>query len=105
LGIESAPGRDPVFRRRTLHELEVRLEAIDKSLAQHPLASERVRNAHLIVGQRGDHDEATIARQLAEAGLPSLEELGKIQLEHTGSWWRLHRRRSKMLGKIAKLKR
>lgn len=94
-----------MFRRRPLHELEAKLEAIDRSLAQHPLASERVKKAHLIVGNKSDSDDATVARQLAEAGLPSLEELGKIQLEHTGSWWRLHRNRRKLLRKIEKLKR
>lgn len=94
-----------MFRRKALPELEAKLEAIDKSLARHPLASERVKKAHLVVGNRGDLDDATVARQLAEAGLPSLEELGKIQLEHTGSWWRLHRNRNRILRKIEKLKR
>ncbi|MFC6356542.1 hypothetical protein [Luethyella okanaganae] len=94
-----------IFRRESVPELEAKLEEIDADIARHPIASEKVKKAHRIVENRGDKSDADLTHALAASGLPALEELGRIQLEHTGSWWRLHRARNKIITKIQKLKR
>lgn len=93
-----------LFRRRSLPDLQAKLEAIDAGIAAHPLASEKVKKVHRIVETHGDRSDDEIAQALALHGLPTLEELGKIQLEHTGSWWRLHRSRNRIITRIEKLK-
>ncbi|OUE28292.1 hypothetical protein [Clavibacter michiganensis] len=76
------------------------LAAVDAAIAAHPLSSDRVRRAHAVV-EAGDRDDrAAVDRQLAEAGLPGLAELGRIQVRHSLSWWRLHRRRRRILARL-----
>ena len=92
-----------VFRRESLPELEANLKKIDADIAAHPLAAPPVKQAQEIIEAKGEKDNDAVARELADRGLPSLEELGKIQLQHTGSWWRLHRDRNKIVKQISKL--
>lgn len=46
-----------------------------------------------------------MSRELADQNLPSLEELGKLQVDSTISWWKLHRKRNNLVKKIARSKR
>ena len=41
-----------------------------------------------------------ISQELRERGLPSLEELGRIQLKTTVSWWKLHHDRRRLRKKL-----
>ena len=93
-----------MFQKESREDLEARLRALDEEISAHPLASEPVKQAHQIVERHNENDKDAIAKDLAEHGLPSLDKLGKIQLEHTGSWWRLHRNRNKIVKKLDKLK-
>lgn len=92
-----------MFGRHDLASLQKRLEAVNAQIAEHPLASETVRRAHAIVEARGNADEAELQARLTDEGLPSLEELGKIQLRNTSSWWALHREKRNLERKIRKL--
>lgn len=47
----------PLVRRRSLPDLEAKLEAIDADIAAHPLASEKIKKAHRIVETHGGLDE------------------------------------------------
>lgn len=92
-----------MFAKESLEQLTSRLQAVDAEIAAHPLASEKVKQAHAIVEARGETDKAEVDRQLTASGLPSLEELGKIQVKGTASWWALHRDKKKIEAKIEKL--
>lgn len=92
-----------MFRQESSDELEAKLQRIEAEIAAHPLASERVERAHAIVEAGDREDKEAIDRALADQGLPSLEELGKIQLQGTASWWRLHRDKKKLEAKLHKL--
>lgn len=92
-----------MFRRQPLSELQENLSAVNDQLDAHPFASPQVKRAHEIIDNRDDKDNAAVELELEKEGLPSLEELGRIQLKHTGSWWRLNRDRNKLLKQITKL--
>jgi len=94
-----------VFHRESLEELEAKLEAVDADIASHPLSSDRVKAAQAIVEARGNKDTEEVSRELADQNLPSLEELGKLQVDSTISWWKLHRKRNNLVKKIARSKR
>lgn len=82
-----------------------RLAQVEEDIAAHPLASERVKLAQAVVDNADEKDKAEVNRQLTERGLPSLEELGKIVVQGTASWWRLHRDKKKIEKNIEKLSR
>jgi hypothetical protein len=78
---------------------EADLAAADAAIAAHPLSSEPVARAHAIIESSDRDDRAAVDARLAEEGLPGLAELGRIQVRHSLSWWRLHRRRRKVLAR------
>lgn len=82
--------------------LRLYLEKIEMEIAQHPLASPAVRDSFEIIERVGKDDVEPIARELKERGLPSLDELGKLQLRHSLSWSRLHKKQRKIRQKLAK---
>lgn len=90
-------------RRETQEELTAQLQELDAEIAAHPLASEKVRAAHAVIDELGADDKEAVAERLAEMGLPGLEGLGRIQAKHTVSWWKLHRRRLKLLAKFDRI--
>lgn len=92
-----------MFASETLKQLMARLKQVEADIAAHPLASERVKLAQAVVDNADDKDEVEVNRQLTERGLPRLEELGKIVVQGTASWWRLHRDKKKIEKKIGKL--
>jgi len=92
-----------MFQRESLHELEAKIEAIDVRIAAHPLASAPVTAAHAIIEANTGQDAEVVSRELAERNLPTLEEIGIIQARGTVTWWRLHRDRSKLIAKVARL--
>ncbi|ALJ21067.1 hypothetical protein [Microbacterium sp. No. 7] len=92
-----------MFGRKSLDALNAQRQQIDARIEAHPLSAEEVRQAHAIIEARGDKDNAAIECELSANGLPSLEELGRIQVESTASWWRLHRERAKIAKRIEKL--
>ncbi|WP_431806772.1 hypothetical protein [Microbacterium paraoxydans] len=82
-----------------------RLAEVDKLIAAHPLAQDSVREAHALIESTGERDKDALSGELAARGLPTLEELGRIQVQTTSSWWRLRRERKKILRKIERLAR
>ena len=93
-----------MFHSESLEELEAKLEAVDAEIASHPLSSERVKAAQAIVEALGTKDTEKVSKELADQNLPSLEELGKVQVDSTMSWWKLHRKRNNLVKKIARSK-
>lgn len=89
-----------MWRKESLEQLQTRLLDVDAQIAAHPLSSERVQRANEIVALKGVVGIEEVERLLAEQALPSLEELGQIQVAGTVSWWRLHRERRKIETKI-----
>ena len=79
---------------------EAELAAVDDAIATHPLSSDRVTRANAIIEASDRDDKAAVEARLAEEGLPGLAELGKIQVRHSVSWWRQHRRRRKILARL-----
>ncbi|RJF41597.1 hypothetical protein D4740_08620 [Actinomyces sp. 2119] len=77
---------------------------MDAKIAAHPLGSERVCEAHRLIEEYG-HDRGRVSSGLAQRGLPSLRELGSLQVRHTLSWWWLHRRRNRLAWRLARLRR
>jgi len=55
-----------------------------------------------VVAEDRSGDAAEVDRRLADDGLPSTAELGKIQLTRTWNWWRLHRRKRKVQQRIGR---
>ncbi|KZC94060.1 MULTISPECIES: hypothetical protein [Clavibacter] len=86
--------------RGSVEEPRTPLAAVDAAIAAHPLSSERVTRANAIIEASDRDDKAAVEARLAEEGLPGLAELGKIQVRHSVSWWRLHRRRRKILARL-----
>ncbi|MBD5380304.1 hypothetical protein ACR8AL_00470 [Clavibacter sepedonicus] len=76
------------------------LVAVDAAIAAHPLSSDRVTRAHAIIETSDRDDRASVEARLADADLPGLAELGRIQVRHSLSWWRLHRRRRRILARL-----
>jgi hypothetical protein len=87
-------------RRKNADELRSELQEVEALISAHPLASQRIRAAHQLVDNRESGDAADIDQQLADQGLPSVEELGRVQVAGSWSWWKLHRRRRKLERKI-----
>lgn len=83
-------------------EIEKRLSAIDESISMHPLGSAPVREAFAVIEKHGKEHREAISQELFERDLPSLDELGKLQLTTTLGWWRLHRTRRSLLNKLGR---
>ncbi|MFP5369494.1 MAG: hypothetical protein ACLGI3_01930 [Actinomycetes bacterium] len=80
--------------------LRAELDEVKALIADHPLASRRVRAAYDVVESHGSRKSAELDRDLEAKGLPSVSELGKVQVSSTWSWWKLHRRKMKLEKKI-----
>lgn len=89
--------------RKSDHALQAKLESIDAAIAAHPYSSERFKGANAVIAATGKDGKDLVERELAENDPPGLEELGKIQLRGTASWWKLHRERNKVAKKIERL--
>lgn len=88
--------------RKTRAERERELDQVLRGIADHPLSSEEVRQANSLIEQLDGQDPSVIDDALASRGLPSLQDLGRMQLKHGLAFGRLHRRRrklEKMLGR------
>ena len=96
---ESEEMHEPSQHERLRH----RLRHVEEAIAAHPLASERVRQSHEFIEQSEGEDQEVISRGLAERGLPSLEQLGKLTVRHTLSWWNLHRKKNRLDKKLFRL--
>ncbi|WP_201292195.1 hypothetical protein [Actinomyces sp. zg296] len=89
-----------MFRREPAQSLRGELASIDEPIAAHPLSDPSIRRAHEIIESHGPGGVEAIAAELESLGLPSLDEVGTIQAEHTASWWRLHRRRRRLTRRL-----
>ncbi len=89
-------------RRRTPPTLRAELADVEALIAAHPLASPRIRAAHDVVERGRTAGAAEIDRRLADDGLPSTEELGRLQVAGTWSWWRLHRKKRTLERRIGR---
>lgn len=83
-------------------EIAKRLAAVDQSISAHPLASARVREAFAVIEKHGKDNRDSISRELRERNLPSLDDLGRLQLRTTFRWWNLHRNRRALLKKLGR---
>ncbi len=92
-----------MFKRDSLDEVQLKLEKIDAEITAHPLASGPVKEAQALIDANGGQDNDAVEVELAARDLPSLQELGKIQLAGTRSWWALHRRRKKLVKRRERL--
>lgn len=79
-----------------------RLAAVEVAIASHPLSSPPVRDAFEVIERHGKENSAEISRELSERDLPSLVELGRIQVRSTFSWWNLHRRQRALRKKLGR---
>lgn len=80
--------------------LEEELRAVNAKLSTHPLASAPVKEAHALVATMQGADKTEVSKRLSDKGLPSLDELGSLQLKGSVSWWRLNRRKNKLEKKL-----
>jgi hypothetical protein len=81
---------------------ENRLAEINRAIAAHPLSSDSVKAAFDVIEKHGKEQKDAIASELDERGLPSLEELGKLQVRTMFSWWKLNRSRRVLLRKLGR---
>ena len=88
---------------RNVNALRAELDEVNSLISDHPLASRRVRAAHEVVEGHGSRKSAEVDRDLAAKGLPSVSELGKVQMASTWSWWKLHRRKTTLEKRIERL--
>jgi hypothetical protein len=84
-------------------ELEDRLHRNELQRAQHPFSSERFVAAQQLIEAADATDSETISRQLAEKGLPSVEEVGRITAQNLLSWGRLHREATKLQQRLSRM--
>lgn len=83
-------------------DIEKRLAEVDRSIAAHPLASTSVQEAFAVIEKHGKENKDAISLELRERNLPSLDELGRVQLRTTYRWWQLHRNRRSLLKKLGR---
>ena len=83
--------------------LEAKLRSLDARIAEHPLGSTAVKDAHAVITANAGAEKEVIARELAERGLPSLQELGSLQVRHSLTWWWLNRSKIAAESKLARL--
>lgn len=89
-----------MFERRSPAELRKALTEVEEQIAQHPLGSEEVQLAHQVITAHDGDDKEAIEAELKASNLPSLAKLGEIQAKGTLSWWKLHRKRKKLIAKL-----
>ena len=82
-------------------DIEKRLAEVERSIAVHPLASTSVREAFAVIERHGKEHKDAISLELRERNLPSLDELGRLQLKTSFRWWRLHRNRRSLRKKLS----
>lgn len=89
-----------MFWGKFAQSLRSELAAVEEQIAAHPLSDPSVKRAHEIIEGHRPGDNDAIAAELERLGLPSLDDVGKIQAKHTASWWRLHRRRRNLTKRL-----
>ena len=82
-----------MFWGKSAQSLRSELAAVEEQIAAHPLSDPSVKRSHEII-------EGHRHAELERLGLPSLDDVGKIQAKHTASWWRLHRRRRNLTKRL-----
>src|SRR6218665_522946 len=80
--------------------LRLYLDKIETAIAAHPLASEPVLQSFEAIKRHGQENAELISEELEARGLPSLDELGKLQVRHGFSWARLPRKRKTLRNKL-----
>lgn len=84
---------------RLQHDLQ-RFHAI---IAENPLSSAPVNRSNEIIERIASEHVEEIAKELALKGLPSLDQLGMIQLRHGLSFALLHKQRIKTARKLQRM--
>lgn len=79
-----------------------RLAKVEAEIAAHPLSSTPVTDAFAVIEKHGKENSVEITAELQERELPSLDELGRIQLKSTFSWWNLHRKKRALLRRLGR---
>jgi hypothetical protein len=96
-------GADAMSARANRMERDAELASINAAISAHPFSSPPVLAASSIIEEIGKENSEQVAAALAERGLPSLAELGRIHVAGTTSWWRLHRARRAIEKKMSRL--
>ena len=91
-----------VGRRTSLDAARRELEQVDAAISAHPFAAPRTRAANDTVAENKARGAAAVDRELADNGLPSAVELGKVHLTGLWGWWKLHRRRRQLQRVLAR---
>lgn len=96
-----------MFKKQTLAELNAELGEIEAEIASNPLASAQVIKASKTIEElkKDDLSAEAIDSVLAPNELPSLAQIGQVQLQNIAPWAKLHRAKKKTEAKIAKLSR
>jgi hypothetical protein len=89
-------------RRRSLDLMRAELREAEAHISAHPFASQRIRAAYDIVTENKTRGAAAVDQELADSGLPSAVELGRVHVAGTWTWWRLHRRKRQLQREIGR---
>lgn len=92
-------------RRDSHQDLRQKLEAVETRISHHLFQLPGIAESLRIVAQSTGKDADAVDAVLASRGLPGLEELGRKQLRHMFSWWKLHRDRRVLQKRMAKARR
>lgn len=90
------------MRPRSRDHMQGKLAAVEDGIHSHPFLGENHRQAQS--GIEGPHrgDKEAVQRELTDRSLLPLEEVGKLTLKHTLSWWNLHRKRNRLRARLSR---
>lgn len=88
--------------RKNAEELRAELASVEAEIAAHPLNSEQMSEARHITQEHRDEGIERVQEELASRGLPSLEEQGRVTAKNMLTFWKLNRRKNKLLKQLAK---
>lgn len=91
-----------MVKRQPISVLKKQLADVRKSISEHPFSDPQVLKANEVIEANNGLEHSEIEKKLIEQQLPALEELGRIQLKGSFSWWALHRKQRKILQRLAR---
>lgn len=93
-----------MFIRKSLIELEQELLLIEIELEKNQISSKVVQQANELIESSKGRSKEFIEAELSSRGLPSLQELGLIQIQNLFPYGKLFRKKKLVEKKIEKLK-
>ncbi|PDQ36312.1 MAG: hypothetical protein B5766_01775 [Candidatus Lumbricidophila eiseniae] len=92
-----------MFSRASADELRSQLRDVEAQLEAHAYNTPEAMLTREITERYRDEGEARIEKELADRGLPSLKETGKIVARGLWSYAKLEKRKRKLQQKIASI--